>query len=107
MTVNYSSQPNAADYFQSVILKEKIVSQGKIKTILAAAILRYSGGLTTIQFVLDLYTAINHETDITMHSELLEINLLLAHLEHQIACKKSNKSIIDAKLRDILEKLMC
>ena len=104
--VDLTSQSNVSAYIQDIIQEEQNLSRERVHTVLSAAVLRCLGGLTTVQFVLDLYHEVNNNIDMTKDPELLEVSLLLTHLEHQVSCKNSSELAIQTKLRMILAMLL-
>jgi hypothetical protein len=104
--VNTRLDSKGASYLKQVLYQEKVLSDQRIKTILTASILRYLEGRTTLQFILDICSAVSDEKEIRMNGDLVESVTLLNYLGYQITFHKLDKDTVENRLRNILEKLM-
>jgi hypothetical protein len=96
------SNTTASDYLKRVSLEEKPFSPQRMKMILAAAILRYLGGVIPIQFVIDLNNSLLTYKNITLDKDLVEITAVLSDLGHHVTDEKNMRE----NLRTLVDTLM-
>jgi len=93
------------NHHNHLALKEDNLSEERIKTILAASIIRYLKGRTSLSFITDLSTELSERHDISLHGDLLEVVSVLNHLNYQVKFTNLSEHLITERLHRLLDKL--
>jgi hypothetical protein len=99
------SNSDAVAYLKRVRLEDNSLSTERMKTILSAAILRYLGGVTSLQFLIDLTQELHNFENITLDKDLVETTTLVSHLGHQVTFENTDQQNIAIALQNVLKKL--
>jgi len=104
--LKHNMNNDAFDYLKSIRSEKTTLSNERIKIILTASILRYFAGLTTIQFVIDVSSAIGAQHDIHLEDDMLAATIFIQLIGYQTEFENIHKNMIQQKLHTVLEKLM-